>query len=88
VAEVIVMFPLTVVVVRPPITVKGSSSEVDEADMDAVVFGELVLADKRDIVPVAKVLASKSDNESVGLASAPVVTTSDPVRVMTSWEDS
>lgn len=73
-----VIFPLIPVVRVPPTScVRGSLVEV----IEAVPFCAPVLATTPDIVPVAYVLASKSERVTFGVASAPLVTLSEPVRV-------
>ena len=55
--------------------------------IEAVPFDTVAIPDKPDVVPVPYVLPSKSDSNSVGVASAPVIRAFVPVRVMMACDD-
>jgi hypothetical protein len=74
---VAVWLPLRVVREEPTRFVYGFSLE----DTEAVALIAPVLADRRDIVPVGRELAVKSERMSVGVASSPVIRLWVPVRV-------
>jgi hypothetical protein len=89
VADTVMFLPLTVGVRVPPTTcVRGISDEEEEEEedelMDAVALEAPVLARLLDTDSVGKMLAEKSERDSVGVASAPVSRRPVPVKVMTS----
>jgi hypothetical protein len=88
VADTVMFPPLTVGVRVPPTTcVRGISDEEEEEEdelMDAVALEAPVLARLLDTDSVGKMLAEKSERDSVGVASAPVSRRPVPVKVMTS----
>jgi hypothetical protein len=87
VADTVMFPPLTVGVRVPPTTcVRGISDEEEGEDelMDAVALEAPVLARLLDTDSVGKMLAEKSERDSVGVASAPVSRRPVPVKVMTS----